>query len=70
VNVEPPKHFWRFRPARAVLGPYDESKGQFDELEKQEIYFSSPAELNDAMEGFKDIFWHGDEIVWRNLLRH
>ena len=70
MSVEPRKHFYRFRSARAVLGPYDENKGQFDELERQEIYFSPPAELNDAMEGFKDIFWHGDEIVWRNLLRH
>jgi Protein of unknown function (DUF2971) len=39
-------------------------------LERQEIYFSPPAKLNDAMEGFKDLFWQGDEIVWRNLLRH
>jgi hypothetical protein len=22
------------------------------------------------MEGFRDIFWRGDQIVWRNLLRH
>ena len=22
------------------------------------------------MEGFRDVCWHGDEIVWRNLLRH
>jgi hypothetical protein len=65
-----PDHFYRFRPAKAVLGPYDEAKNQFDELERQEIYFSRPSELNDAMEGFRDLFWQGDEIVWRNLLRH
>jgi hypothetical protein len=65
-----PDHFYRFRPAKALLGPYDEDKGQFEELERQEIYFSRPAELNDAMEGFKDLFWQGDEIVWGNLLRH
>ena len=65
-----PDHFYRFRSTKALLGPYDEAKGQFEELEKQELYFSSPAELNDAMEGFKDLCWKGDEIVWRNLLRH
>jgi hypothetical protein len=65
-----PDHFYRFRSAKALLSPYDEDKGQFDELERQEIYFSRPSELNDAMEGFKDLFWQGDEIVWRNLLKH
>jgi hypothetical protein len=27
-------------------------------------------ELNDPLEGFKDLFWKGDVIVWKNLLRH
>ena len=40
------------------------------ELKNQEIYFARPDELNDPMEGFRDIFWRGDEIVWRNLFRH
>jgi hypothetical protein len=22
------------------------------------------------MEGFRDIYWHGDEIAWNNLIRH
>jgi hypothetical protein len=56
-------HLYRFRPANAVLGKYEE-------LAKQEIYFSPPEELNDPMEGYKDVFWLGDRIVWRNLLRH
>lgn len=56
-------HAYRFRSTNAVLDG-------FQELEKQEIYFSAPAELNDPMEGFKDLFWSGDEIVWRNLLKH
>jgi hypothetical protein len=64
------KHFYRFRPAKALLGPYDEEKGQFEELERQELYFAKPSELNDAGEGFKDLFWRGDDIVWRNLLHH
>lgn len=27
-------------------------------------------DLNDPVEGFKDLLWHGDAIVWRNLLKH
>ena len=56
-------HLYRFRPANAILDKYEE-------LAKQEIYFSTPQELNDPMEGFKDVFWLGDRIVWGNLLRH
>src|ERR1700677_2508651 len=56
-------HLYRFRPISAVLDKYAE-------LAKQEIYFSPPEELNDPMEGYKDVFWLGDRIVWRNLLRH
>jgi hypothetical protein len=40
------------------------------ELENQEIYFASPDELNDPMEGFKDVYWHGDEVAWKNLAKH
>ena len=56
-------HFYRFRSLRHILSEYQE-------LEKQEIYFAILAELNDPMEGFTDIFWQGDEIVWENLFRH
>jgi hypothetical protein len=56
-------YLYRFRSTDAVLDAYEE-------LVKQEIYFSSPEELNDPMEGYKDVFWAGDRIVWRNLLRH
>ena len=55
--------FNRFRSVDALLG-------QRQELEKQEIYFAAPEELNDPMEGYKDLVWNGDEIAWRNLLRH
>jgi hypothetical protein len=37
---------------------------------EQEIYFAPPENLNDPMEGYKDVFWSGDLIAWRNLLRH
>jgi len=56
-------HLFRFRSARALLG-------EFEELSRQEIYFSPPDQLNDPMEGYKDIFWSGDRVVWQNLLRH
>ena len=56
-------HLYRFRPVDAVLDKYEE-------LAKQKIYFSPPEELNDQMEGYKNVFWSGDRIVWRNLLRH
>jgi len=55
--------FYRFRPTDALLD-------QFEELERQEIYFASPKELNDPLEGFKDLVWSGDRILWENLLRH
>jgi hypothetical protein len=36
--------------------------GERQELEKQEIYCASLAELNDPMEGFKDLIWSGDKM--------
>lgn len=55
--------FYRFRSINALIGDRKE-------LEKQEIYFARPDELNDPMEGFKDIVWHGDEIVWKNFFKN
>lgn len=56
-------NLYRFRSMKALLG-------DFKELESQSIYFASLQELNDPMEGFRDTFWDGDEIAWRNLFRH
>ena len=55
--------FFRFRSIDALLG-------KFQELEKQTIYFASPEELNDPMEGLRDIVWDGDKIVWTNFFKH
>ena len=55
--------FFRFRSMAALLGDYKE-------LEKQTIYFANPEELNDPMEGIREIVWSGDRIVWTNLFRH
>lgn len=57
------RSFYRFRSVDALLG-------EWQELERQEIYFCPPDQLNDPLEGFKDLFWQGDEIVWRNLFKH
>lgn len=53
---------YRFRPIENLLEKYNE-------LENQEIYFASPEELNDPIEGFRDIYWKGDSIIWKNLLK-
>jgi hypothetical protein len=55
--------FYRFRSTEALLTKHQE-------LEKQEIFFAAPKELNDPMESYKDIVWKGDRIVWTNLLKH
>ena len=56
-------YLYRFRPIHAVLDG-------FHELENQEIYFSELNNLNDPMEGFRNIYWKGDTIVWRNFFQH
>ena len=57
-------HLYRLRPLKYLLGE------EYRELEQQSIYFASLEELNDPMEGFRDIVWQGDQIVWTNLFRH
>lgn len=55
--------FYRFRSMKSLFGEYLE-------LEKQTIYFASPEELNDPMEGLRHLVWTGDEIVWTNFFKH
>ncbi len=55
--------FYRFRSIDALLDKYQE-------LEKRTIYFADPEELNDPMEGFRDIVWNGDKIVWTKFIKH
>ena len=59
----PPNTLYRFRSIDALLDKYHE-------LENQTIYFATPEELNDPMEGFRDIVWRGDTIVWENFFKH
>ena len=56
--------FFRFRSMKYLLDK------KYQELEKQTIYFASPEELNDPMEGFRDIVWVGDKIVWTNFFKN
>ncbi len=41
-----------------------------DELQKNYLYFALPNELNDPMEGFLNIYWEGDVVLWRNFIKH
>ena len=56
--------FYRFRNMKYLL------EDKYQELKKREIYLASPEQLNDPMEGHRDIFWRGDKIVWENFFRH
>ena len=40
------------------------------ELERHQIFLARSNELNDPMEGYKDVVWQGDAVLWENLLRH
>ena len=57
-----PDYLYRFRTLKRVLDQ--------KELENQEIYFSSPKELNDPIESFINLFWKGDKIAWTGLFKH
>ncbi|MHC9060020.1 DUF2971 domain-containing protein [Pantoea sp. y20] len=57
------KLFYRFRSMESLLGEYKE-------LESQTIFFAEPKTLNDPMEGLRDVFWLGDEVVWINLFKN
>ncbi len=54
---------YRFRSTENLLGEHRE-------LHFQSIYFANPHELNDPTDGYRDIIWRGDAIVWSNLFKH
>lgn len=55
-------HLYRFRSLERILDK--------KELENQEIYFAPFGQLNDPMEGFLNLFWKGDKVVWKNLFKN
>lgn len=57
-----PEFVYRFRSIDKLLGK--------KELERSEFRLASPSELNDPMEGYKDVVFRGDDVLWENLLRH
>ena len=40
------------------------------ELQRQTIFFAGPSQLNDPMEGLRNVVWRGDRIAWLNLFKH
>ena len=54
---------YRFRTIQQVLNEYHE-------LNRQTVYFAPQRELNDPLEGIRDVFWAGDEVTWPNLFDH
>ncbi|WP_128904786.1 hypothetical protein [Halorubrum amylolyticum] len=59
---------YRFRPMKYLID--DDRDNDYRELENQEMALSSPRYFNDPLEGYQDVFWEGDEVLWENLLRH
>ena len=57
------KYFYKFRSTETLLDRYNE-------LEKEYIYFSKLNDLNDPIEGFFDVYWQGDEILWGNFFKN
>ncbi|MFA0690594.1 DUF2971 domain-containing protein [Vibrio splendidus] len=63
------ERIYRFRNVKALLEG-EPKDGYFDELEKQSIYFACPDELNDPVEGLRNIHWTGDRVIWQNFIRN
>lgn len=57
---------YRFRPVDRLL----KDDGVSGELDSLYLYFAGPGQLNDPLEGYKDLFFDGDNIAWHNLLRN
>lgn len=62
-NQTEEKLFYRFRSTQALLG-------ENQELENEEIYFAPAKDLNDPLEGYMDIGFKGDQILWNNFFRN
>ena len=57
---------YRFRPVDRLLGNSERT----GELEGQYIYFASPEQLNDPLEGYRELYFSGDKIVWNSLFKY
>lgn len=57
---------YRFRPVDRLLN----ADGKTGELDSQYIFFSAPEKLNDPLEGYKEVYFCGDHIIWGNMIKH
>lgn len=66
------ERYYRFRSAERLLGrpACGDTPARPGELDELTIYFASPHELNDPLEGHRETYFYGDHIVWRNLIKH
>lgn len=66
------ERYYRFRSAERLLGrpACGDTPARPGELDELTIYFASPHELNDPLEGHRETYFQGDLIVWKNLIRH
>lgn len=53
---------YRYRSIDAII--------KYKELEESYFYFSDINNLNDPMEGDIDVYWDGDEVLWKNFFKH
>ena len=58
-----PDEVYRFRSIDALIGSHKE-------LYRQTIYLAKPEQLNDPAEDTVNVVWHGDEILWPNLITY
>lgn len=61
--MEKVKLFYRYRSMNALLDGYNE-------LEDEYIYFTPAKDLNDPLEGYLDIDFKGDKIIWTNFFKN
>ena len=57
------KLFYKFRSINALLDVNNE-------LEDEYIYLSPAKDLNDPLEGYTDIMFYGDRILWTNFFKN
>lgn len=64
--------YYRFRSAERLLGrpATEHAEARPGELDELTIYFASPEELNDPLEGHRETYFQGDYIAWQNLIKH
>lgn len=63
---------YRYRPTNFYYKKDNKiiSKSVLEEFDNQEIFLGSTSENNDPMDGFHNVFWEGDSILWKNFIYH